>query len=81
MIGLILNIFIYFYYKTLDKKNKKIIFLGIAFAMGILAFSYYRIDNSGDVTRYLLQYKNMSTEKFIIDEYNKNYLLWYLFII
>ena len=80
VIGLIVNLFIYLYSRNINIKKRKIILLGIAFSMGILALNYYRIDNTGDVTKYLLQYKNLETSRFILDSYSKNYPLWYFII-
>lgn len=45
-----------------------------------MAYNYYRIDNSGDVTRYFIQYKNLETDKFYLDSYSVNYPLWYFMI-
>lgn len=80
VLGLFLNLFLYLFKDKIDFKKRNWMFLKISLSFGILALCYYRIDNQGDITKYILQYNNMNENNFVLDSYSLNYPLWYLIV-
>ncbi len=81
-LGVILILIAYFFI-TPNKLERKLIYLSIAYAMGFLAYSYVRIDETGDVFRYgvALQYYKDSLQTYrdsaVISLYEMFYPIWY----
>ena len=79
-IGLIGTLIVYFSY-NLSYQEKKILIFNIAFSYAMLAFSFVRINNSGDIVSYALSYYSIGEKlknygEVILSPYDRLYYLW-----
>ena len=85
IIGLFINS-LYYLLSNLSSQQKKIIFFNISFSLAFIGFLYYRIDNSGDVSKYSLSlyYYGQSMlngrENIITGIYESFYISWYFIL-